>query len=213
MIITYYGKQFFKISHGDLTIAINPPAKESKVLDKPVRFGSNVVLVTTNHIDYNGVDQVTHGETVPFIVSGPGEYEIGGTFIKGAMTETVIDNKKYVNTSYSFAVDGINLCFLGVCSNEKELIKVKDILGEVDVLFLPIGGGSVFGAQEAEKVSLGFEPKIVIPMDYGTDMGPKVLEAYLKESGTEKSTPVPKLVLKKKDLDGKDGEVIVLEKE
>ena len=113
MIITYFGKQFFKISQGDLTIAINPVSKDSKVLDKPIRFGSNVVLVTTNHHDYNGVDQVTHGDTIPFVISGPGEYEVGGIFIKGAMTETMVDGKKYINTSYSFSVDGINMCFLG----------------------------------------------------------------------------------------------------
>ena len=211
MIITYFGKQFFKIAQGDLTIAINPVSKESSVLDKPVRFGANVVLVTTNHPDYNGIDQVTHGDTTPFAITSAGEYEVGGIFIKGASTETMIDGKKYINTSYSFAVDGINLCFLGACVDQKALMQSKDILGEPDVLFLPVGGGSVFDASTAEKASLGFEPKLVIPMDYGKDMGKDTLALYLKESGTDKVAPIEKLVLKKKDLDGKDGEIVVLD--
>lgn len=207
MIITYFGKQFFKITHGDLTIAVNPVSKDSKAIDKPIRFGANLALITTNHPDYNGVDQVTHGDTVPFTITGAGEYEVGGIFIKGAMTETTIDGKKYVNTSYSFTVDGINLCFLGVCSDDKGLIKVKDILGAPDVLFLPVGGESVFEPAIAEKVSLGFEPMIVIPMDYNAT----TLKTYLKESGSDKVSPIDKLTLKRKDLDGKDGEVVVLE--
>lgn len=207
MIITYFGKQFFKIAHGDLTIAVNPVSKDSKALGKPVRFGANMAFVTTNHPDYNGVDQVTHGETIPFVVSGPGDYEVGGVFIKGAMTETMIDGKKYINTAYSFTVDGINLCFLGACSDAKALAQVKEILGSPDVLFLPVGGGSVFDAPTAEKVSLSFEPMIVIPMDYTKDS----LKQYLKEADADTSAPIEKLVLKKKDLDGKSGDIVVLE--
>jgi len=210
MIITYFGKQFFKITHGDLTIAVNPVSKDSKVLDKPVRFGSNMAFITTNHQDYNGVDQVTHGDTVPFIVSGPGDYEVGGIFIKGAMTETLIDGKKYINTSYSFSVDGINLCFLGACSDSKGLAQVKEVLGSPDVLFIPIGGKNVFDPATAEKVSVSLEPSIVIPMDYGKDMTKDSLKQYLKEAGADNVKPIEKLVLKKKDLSGKSGDVVVL---
>lgn len=211
MIITYFGKQFFKITHGDLTIAMNPVSKDSKVLDKPVRFGANIAFVTTNHLDYNGVEQIAHGGTVPFVVSGPGEYEVGGIFIKGAMTETVIEGKKYINTSYSFSVDGIHICFLGACNDAKALAQIKDTLGSPDILFLPIGGGDgLFDPATAEKVAVSFESMIVIPMDYGTDVTKDSLKTYLKEAGAEKVSPIDKLVLKKKDLTGKNGDVVIL---
>ena len=59
MIITYLGKQFFKIQQGDLVIAFNPISKDSKAGVAPSRFGSAMALSTINHPDYNGFDMVS----------------------------------------------------------------------------------------------------------------------------------------------------------
>ena len=96
MIISYFGKQFVKLSQGDLTIAFNPISKDSEHKDKISRFGSDIALITANHPDFNGVDTVTHGDHVPFLASGPGDYETKEIFIKGLMTETEIEKKKYI---------------------------------------------------------------------------------------------------------------------
>src|SRR5262245_34814780 len=110
MIITYLGKEFFKIQQGDLTIGINPVSKDSS--EKVTRFGSKIALSTTNHPDFNGFENVTHGETVPFDINGPGDYEVDGIFIKGVMTESILEDKKYINTIYSLSIENIALCFL-----------------------------------------------------------------------------------------------------
>jgi len=61
MIITYYGKQFFKIQQGEMVLAFNPVSKNSKT-GITAKFGADIALVTTNHPDYNGIEQVSHGE-------------------------------------------------------------------------------------------------------------------------------------------------------
>ena len=81
MIITHHGKQFFKLQTGDRVIALNPIAKESKF--KTSGFGADVALITTNHPDYNGSETVTYGDRAPFIISGPGEYELSGIIFRG----------------------------------------------------------------------------------------------------------------------------------
>src|SRR5450631_1774437 len=86
MVITHYGGEFFKIAFGDATLALNPISKDSKL--KPSRFGADVALVSLNHEDFNGVEQIGFGEKTPFVVSGPGEYEIKGIFIKGFLTKS-----------------------------------------------------------------------------------------------------------------------------
>ena len=68
MIITYHGGQFVKISQGDTVIAANPFGKNSAF--KPIRFGARIGLVSVGHKDYNGVENLSHGDKVPFIVSG-----------------------------------------------------------------------------------------------------------------------------------------------
>jgi L-ascorbate metabolism protein UlaG (beta-lactamase superfamily) len=209
MIITYLGKQFFKISQGDLTIAFNPISKDSAQKDKISRFGSNVAFITTNHPDFNGIENLSHGDTAPFVVSGPGDYETREIFIKGLMTETEIDKKKYINTVYCLAIDEIKICFLGSLSKDLGS-EAREAAAGADILFVPIGGDGVLAPKEAYKLSVSLEPKIIIPMDYGEDRQKDALKTFLKEGGAEKAEQLEKLTIKKKDLEGREGDIIVL---
>jgi hypothetical protein len=205
MIITYFGKQFFKLTQGDLTLAFNPISKTSKH-SQGTHFGADIALVTTNYIDYNGVDQLSHGERNPFVISGPGDYEIKEIFIKGSLSEVTLGGKKYINTIYTFKLDNINIAFLGAMG-ESDLSKdTKEAIGSPDIVFIPVGGDGMLDAKSAAKLASTLEPKIIIPMDYENNS----LKVFLKESGEEKVEAVEKLTLKVKDLDGKEGEVFVL---
>jgi hypothetical protein len=59
----------------------------------------------------------------------------------------------------------------------------------------------------AAKLASSLEPKLIIPMDYDD----KTLKVFLKEIGEEKAEVVEKLTLKRKDLDNKEGEVLILQ--
>jgi L-ascorbate metabolism protein UlaG (beta-lactamase superfamily) len=216
MVITYFGAEFFKVQFGDITLAFNPISKDSKI--KPSRFGADVVLVSAYHEDFNGVDQVTHGDKKPFVISGPGEYEVKGVFIKGLASESGYglkkDEKSLVNTIYTVSLENMNICFLGALNATELKDETVEALDEIDILFVPIGGEGVLDPAKAYKVAVSLEPKLIIPMHYGTpgaDVGvANALKTFLKEAG-ENPTPVAKLTLKKKDLEGKEADVVVLE--
>lgn len=213
MIITYFGKQFFKIQQGEMVLAFNPVSKNSKT-GITAKFGSDIALVTTNHPDYNGVDQLTHGDRVPFTVTGPGDYEVKEIFIKGVMSESLMADpaskdgasKKYINTIYSLAVDNIRIVFMGALSDINISKDALESVNNPDILFIPVGGKDLLDAKSAAKLASSLEPKMIIPMDYDDAS----LKAFLKESGEDKPEVVDKLTLKLKDLDGKEGEVVVL---
>jgi L-ascorbate metabolism protein UlaG (beta-lactamase superfamily) len=206
MVITYFGKQFFKITQGEMTLAFNPVSKGSKS-GVSAHFGADIALITTNHPDYNGVDQLSHGERSPFAITGPGDYEIKEIFIKGGLSNALIDGKKYVNTVYSLEVDGINIAFLGALSDADLSKEALEAVGSPDILFVPVGGKGLLDAKTAAKLASSLEPSMIIPMDYEEAS----LKTFLKESGEEKAERVDKLTLKKKDLEGKEGEVVVLQ--
>ncbi len=210
MIITYLGGEFVKIQFGDTILAFNPVSKDSQL--KTAKFGADIVLCSLNHLDMNGVDQVTFGDKKPFVVSGPGEYEIKDVFIKGLSSQSGYDGEKRINTIYTVALEGMNICFLGAV-NTPELPKDTDeAIEAVDILFVPIGGGGVLEPSNAYKLAVSIEPKIIIPIHYG-DIGMKdALKAFLKEAG-ENPKPESRLTLKKKDLEGKEADVVVLEQE
>jgi L-ascorbate metabolism protein UlaG (beta-lactamase superfamily) len=210
MIITYLGGEFVKVQFGDTILAFNPVSKDSKL--KTSKFGADIVLSSLNHTDMNGIDQVSFGDKRPFVINGPGEYEVKGVFIKGLPSETGYGGEKRANTIYSVALEGMNICFLGAI-NTPELPKETDEgIDGVDILFVPIGGDGVLNPTQAYKLAVSISPKIIIPVHYGDVGGKDALKQFLKEAG-ESPKPEGKLTLKKKDLDGKEAEVVVLEKE
>lgn len=209
MIITYNGLQFFKVQQGEMVLAFNPVSKASKT-GISAKFGADIALVTTNHADYNGLEQLTHGERVPFAITGPGDYEVKEIFIKGVLSSAEVGGKKFINTIYSFSIDNISIVFLGALSDAELSKESREAINSPDILFVPVGGKgketTVLDAKSAAKLASTLEPKLVIPMSYDDAS----LKAFLKEMGEEKAEVVDKLTLKQKDLDNKEGEVVVL---
>ncbi|OGC88317.1 hypothetical protein A2419_00440 [Candidatus Adlerbacteria bacterium RIFOXYC1_FULL_48_26] len=204
MVINYMGGQCFKISQGELTLAFNLPSKDSK--QKSVRFGSDIVLVSQNHEDFNGVENAAFGEREPFVVSGPGEYEVKEIAVRGFGSESTYGGGKHINTIYGIAFEGMNLCFLGALGTTEMPQAAKQELDNIDILFLPIGGEGVLDYADAYKLAVQLEPKVIIPMHYEA----AALKSFLKEAGVDKVEPMDKFTVKKKDLDGKEGEIVVL---
>ena len=209
MIITHHGADFFKVSFGDTTIAVNPISKDSKI--KSTKFGSDITLVSLNSPEHNGVEQTSRGEKESFVIQGPGEYEVQGVFIKGFLSNSVYGGKEHINTIYTVALEGINLGFLGALSDEKLSAEAKEGLDGIDILFVPVGGDGVLDPAIAHKLAIKKKKKIIIPSHFA-EVGEKdALKKFLKESGEESVKPIDKLTIKKKDVEGKEGEVVVLE--
>jgi len=186
MIITYQGKDSFRISQGELTLAINPQSKIS----------ADVTLFSTGRGEVSGKSG--------FVIDGPGEYEVRDVFIKGYLTSA----KNRINTLCMITFEGVKLCFLGNLSNPEIDSKVLEAVEDVDILFVPVGGGDVLDPAAAYKMAVSLEPAVIIPMRFDKH----TLEQFNKEGGS-KPEAIDKLVIKKKDLEGKEGEIIVLKEE
>lgn len=203
MVISFLGGQFFKVSFGDTTLAFNPISKQSKL--KPSRFGADIALISVNHVDFNGVENVTHGGRTPFVVDGPGEYEVRNVTIHGLPSVSDVQAGRGVNTIYLVMLEGMRLCFLGALCSGKLSSELIEAIDGVDILFIPIAGGDVLNASDAHELSVKIGPHIVIPMQCDQES----LKKFLKEEGIEKVKPIEKLTLKKKDLEGKEGEIVI----
>lgn len=204
MVITYHGLEFFKVTLGDLTIALNPISKSSK--HKSASFGADLVLTTLKDEDFNGSESVSRGDKEPFVISGPGEYEYKGVFIQGFHGDSEYKGKKRINTFYNIVLEDTTLCFLGALGSHNLKENIGAIKDDVDILFLPIGGDGVLDPAESYKLAVGLSPKIIIPMHYDE----KNLKSFLKEGGEDSLKPIDKLTVKKKDLIGKEGEIVIL---
>ena len=204
MIVTYQGESCLKIQYGDFTLSYNPPksVKDGKV----PRFGANVVLVSTHLDNANGPENMEYGTTVPFVIDGPGNYEITGLSIEGIGGEVLLDGDKYINTVYRMNLDGMNLVFLGFATDEMLTPEFRGKIGICDIIFVPIDQKELSN-QMAYKMAVGSDASIVIPV--GNDSSK--IKSFLKEAGQDSVKAIDKLTVKKKDLAGKEGEVVILE--
>lgn len=203
MVITHHGLGLFKVQFGGTTLAFSPISKKNKV--KAASFGADIVLVSVDHPDMNGVDTMSRGDKTPFVISGPGEYGVQDVFVRGFDSKTTYGGKTH-NTIYLVRMEDMQLCYLGGLSSPelpKDLIEALEV---VDILFVPIGGGNTLSPKDAHALSVQLEPSVIVPMHYSG----KELKAFLKEEGASNGKPVDKLTLKKKDIAGSSGEVTVL---
>jgi len=205
MVISYNGGQSFKVSFGDTTLAFNPASKTSKLSD-PVKYGADAAFVSFWHKDFNGTDQVAHGTKQPFVVDTPGEFEIGSVVARGFGVKTTYDKIEGYNTIFQVRLEDMNMVFLGALNDPEIDPKILSELGDIDILFLPIGGGDVLEVPQASKLGVKLEAKLVIPMHYEKAS----LDTFLKEESKDGLKPVDKLTIKRSGVAVMEGEVVVL---
>lgn len=200
MVISWYGQACFKIQSGDLVVIIDPFAREIGLT--PPRFRSDIALITHDHPDHANVDTLT-GD--PFLIRGPGEYEIKDAYIYGIRTyhDTVEGAERGLNTAYRIELEGIKLLHMGDFGEDKIRDETLEQIGTVDILMIPTGGTYTINAEKAANITKQIDPRIVIPMHYkipGLKAPLEGVEMFLKEMGARDAQPQDKLTLKKKDI-------------
>jgi len=209
MIISHNGVESFKVSFGDTTLAFNPVSKNSKL--KTVKYGADVALITLEHPDMNGAEQVTLGEKEPFVIRGPGEYEVRDVLIKGYQTKSEYGGKELINTAYLVTFEKMLILFLGAVNTTDLPKDLKEVMDKIDVLFIPVGDEGVLSPKKAHELAVSIGPHIIIPMHYEGVGTKDALKQFLKEEGadTDNHKPVNKVTLKSKDIENKENEIIV----
>lgn len=204
MILTYHGGFCVRASAGDTTVVFGPVSKQSKNF-KPTNFGADLAFVSLNHADMNGIEEAGRGEKQPFAITGPGEYEIKEIAAFGFPSESSYGGEKRINTIYSITFDGLSVLYAGA-QGTTDLPPDLSEMDPPDVLIVPIGNEGALTPSEAQKLAVNLEAKIVIPIGHDE----KSLKQFLKEAGAEGVKAEEKLTIKRKDVAGKENEVVVL---
>lgn len=214
MDITYLGHSSFKLRGKNATVVTDPYAEDLVGLKFPRHTSADIVTVSHEHTDHNATDQI---EGSPFIVRGPGEYEIKGVSIVGELAyhDNEKGGKRGINTIYRIEIDGVSVVHLGDLGHMLSTSEVESLDG-VDVFLVPVGGFFTIDAATAANLVNEIEPSIVIPMHYQRPgLSPKFselapLSAFLREIGKEGVSAQPKLTLTK-DKIPEEMQVVVLE--
>jgi L-ascorbate metabolism protein UlaG (beta-lactamase superfamily) len=200
MVITYFGLNCFRLQNNNTSLLIDPFNDKKCGLELP-RMQNQIILSTQTQ--NKPVSEKT------FFISSPGEYEIKDVFIYGLPASGDKDN----GVIYLIQMEGISLAHLGLIKQSKFTESQEEILEEVDILMLPVGGGVSLSAKQAAEVVNELDPSIVIPMYYQL---PKLnikldsLDKFKKEVAA-KSEKVDKLKINKKDLLQEETKIVIIE--
>lgn len=214
--ITYLGHACFRLRGRDGVVLCDPYNRSIGMdLGRPT---AHIVTVSHDHPDHNYVAGVKPMREKVFVIDGPGDYEVSGVLISGIRTahDKSKGSERGFNTVYVIHLDDVVFCHLGDLGHELSQSQIEEI-GEVDVLFVPVGGGETIGPAEATSVISQIGPRIVLPMHYATtqlsfeyDLAP--LEKFTHELGLKEIAPEEKLSVTPTNLpaEGEETRVVIL---
>lgn len=219
MNIQYYGQSCFKITtkpNGRATEDINvffDPFDKTIGL-RPPQGQADIVFVSHDHHDHNNVEALK-GE--PTVINTPGEYAVKGINVIGI--DSFHDKKegqiRGKNTIFILETEGLKLCHLGDLGTDLTPEQIEKI-GDIDILFIPIGGKDyTIDGKKAAEIVREIEPNITIPMHYkinGLNLDFDNEKKFCAETDCP-SQKVSKINIKKKDLEGKNSEIILMKPE
>lgn len=194
MEIIWYGHSCFRLTERGMATVVTDPYDHRVIGYDSLKLKADIVTIShaaPGHDYTAAVKGKTH------VLTGPGEYEIGGVFITGVQTnghgKRSPDDPR--NTLYVFDYDGVTVAHLGDIRRVPSQTEIE-ALGTVNVALVPVGGGGGLSASKAAEVVSLIEPGIVIPMHYQTPaslvkLAP--LSKFLKEMGLNEVTPVDSL--------------------
>jgi len=196
MQIKFHGNSCFTVKEGDFTLMTDPfnSVDQAKV---------SVMTMSQPVKDF----VPTSGETKIF--NWPGEYETAGMYFMGipSFHNPKNSEKQEANTVFKIECNGVRICHLGRLGT-KLTPEQLELVGDVDILFLPIGDKGTIETKKAKEVIEQIEPRIVIPMLYNED----TLAAFLKEMGATTTEHLEMLAVKRSELPEDMSKVVVIKK-
>ena len=208
MEIIWYGHSCFRLRAKEGTVVTDPFSKE--IGYNLPRLTADIVTISHDHPGHNNAAAIKGN---PRIIKNPGEYEVKGIFIFGV--QTYHDRRKGRdrggNTVYIFEMEGLSIGHLGDLGHIPTQDQM-DLLSDLDILLIPVGGKSTLNAAMAAEVINLIEPRIVIPMHYRTPQVKMKLDSvdiFLKEMGVKAGEPPPSLKVTPSSLP-EDTQIVLL---
>jgi L-ascorbate metabolism protein UlaG (beta-lactamase superfamily) len=211
--ILYHGLSCFEIeakgnSNGG-TIVTDPYDTKGVGLRLPRTLEADILTISRDNVLHNNKEAVN----AKLVITEPGEYEKSGLFVYGIASSAEKNGKTESSVIYRYEFEDLVAVHLGDLTHgitDEELSHLQN----VDILFLPIGGGEGMDYKKAAEIANQIEPRIIIPMHYkiaGLTLELDGVDKFLKEYGAKAET-MTKLKIAKKDLPQEETKVIILEK-
>ncbi|MGO9489166.1 MAG: MBL fold metallo-hydrolase [Solirubrobacteraceae bacterium] len=193
MQVEWYGQSAFRVGGEQATVAIDPFGDMSALSGRGMQFDypritglrADLLLVTHEHVDHNGVEVVEGDPVVLRSTAGRLDSPLGEVTAIASEHDEQAGTLRGPNTIFVFELDGLRVGHFGDFGQARLRDEQADAIGAVDLLFLPVGGGPTIGGEQAAEIVARLAPRWVVPMHYRT---PKIgfletADLFLERSG------------------------------
>jgi L-ascorbate metabolism protein UlaG (beta-lactamase superfamily) len=174
--IRWFGQSAFLLSD-EKTVLVDPFGIDRAVFAaRGLEFGypeiepvaADLLLITHEHGDHANAAAAT-GEPVTIrSTAGTFDSPVGTVVSVASEHDAAAGTQRGPNALVRFELDGLAVCHLGDLGQPALRPEQRAALGEVDVLFVPAGGGPTIGGAVAAEVVRALAPRLVVPMHYRT---------------------------------------------
>jgi L-ascorbate metabolism protein UlaG (beta-lactamase superfamily) len=176
MHVEWFGQSAFALTAPEAKVFIDPFGDLSPMTERGMQFdypaiqadGVNLLLVTHEHLDHNGVEAIAGDPVTLRSTAGRLDSPIGEVLAVASEHDQKAGTERGPNTIFCFTLDGVRVAHFGDFGQSELRTEQAAAIGEVDLIVLPVGGGPTLGGAGAMKIVEQLKPKWVVPMHYRT---------------------------------------------
>ncbi len=176
MHVEWYGQSAFALTAPEATVFIDPFGDMSALAGRGMQFEYpaidvgkvDLLLVTHEHLDHNGVEGIAGDPTILRSTAGRLESPIGEVLAIASEHDEEAGTQRGPNTIFVFELDGVRVAHFGDFGQTELRTEQAAAIGQVDLAFLPVGGGPTIGAAQAAAIVKRLGPRWIVPMHYRT---------------------------------------------
>ena len=177
MHVEWYGQSAFALRADGVTVAIDPFGDVSGLAARGLKFeypaiegvAAQLLLITHEHRDHNGVEAIGGDPLILRSTAGKLESPVGEVLAVASEHDEVAGTQRGPNTIFAFTFDGVRVAHFGDFGQPGLRDEQAAALGQVDLLFIPIGDGPTIGAARAAEIAGRLGARWIVPMHYRTE--------------------------------------------
>lgn len=177
MQVEWYGQSAFRLSGGGTTVFIDPFGDMSSLASRGIEWNypaiegveADLLLVTHEHRDHNVVEAIGGDPAVLRSTAGKLASPIGEVVAVASEHDESAGTERGPNTIFVFTLDGVRVAHFGDFGQAGLRDEQAEAIGQVDLVFLPVGAGPTIDAEQAAAIAMRLGAKWIVPMHYRTE--------------------------------------------